>query len=52
MSAKIKTVYPKWLEKARETLNLIREESYNLERPSDKIIRELVDVIRLLDRRG
>ena len=37
------------MRKAEETLELIREGSYNTDRPSNLIIKELVEVIKLLD---
>tara|TARA_R110002020_G_scaffold29265_12_gene92525 strand:+ start:275 stop:532 length:258 start_codon:yes stop_codon:yes gene_type:complete len=39
------------MRKAEETLELIREGSYNTDRPSNLIIKELVEVIELLDRK-
>ena len=37
------------MSEAEKTLELIREELYNTDRPSNLIIKELVEVIKLLD---
>mgnify|MGYP003653081745 FL=1 len=37
------------MSEAEETLELIREGSYNTDRPSNLIIKELVEVIKLLN---
>ena len=39
------------MSKAEKTLELIREGHYNTDRPSNLIIKELVEVIELLDRK-
>ncbi len=39
------------MSEAEETLELIREGYYNTDRPSNLIIKELVKVIKLLDKK-
>ena len=39
------------MNKAEDILELIRDDAYNIYRPSNLIIKELVEVIKLLDRK-